>query len=257
MTMRKKDYIRISLAAIALAVSASCAENEDDENYITVTLNQIVIDYDDDGVWVDAYQADTRIVYENVVFSHAGYGTYWSGFVASRNSDNNDYSDGDWLEHQFTSMSAGGISGDGTPYLVAYWNTTEELGDDPSCSIAYTDSEKLFTPISAFVNNTSYSYYAMKNGTEWSSKFAAGDYCVLQAYGITQDDEITGPAELYLAEYTADSDSPVSQWTYFNFEELGVVKSLFFRMESSDSGDYGMNNPAYFAMDRMSMVVEE
>lgn len=252
----RKIPFALALAAAALW-AGSCAKNEDDDNHITVYLNQTVIDYDDDGVWVDALTAGAQITSQNVVFSHTGYGTYWSGFVASRNSDNNDYSDGDWLEHQYTAMPAGGISGVGTPCLVAYWNTLEEIGDEPSCSISYTSDGVLFTPVSAFVTNTSYAYYAMKNGTAYSNKFAAGDYCLLQAYGVTADGDITGPVDLYLANYASDDDSPLDQWTYFNFEELGVVESIFFRMESSDTGDWGMNNPAYFAMDRMSILLQE
>lgn len=250
------------ITALALIVAlptlvTSCAEDGEDANHITVRIDQTEISYDEDGVWTDAMTPGTYIASQSVVFSHAGYSYYWSGFVASKNSDNSDYSSGDWLEHQYTAMPAGGISGIGTPYMVAYWNTMEEPGDEHSCQISYSTDGQLFTPVSAFVTNTSYAYYAMKNGTAYSSQFAAGDFCVLRAYGVTETGDITGPVELYLAEYDSDDDSPLSQWTYFNFEELGTVKSVFFRMESSDTGSWGMNTPAYFAIDRFSLLLQE
>jgi hypothetical protein len=34
------------------------------------------------------------------------------------------------------------------------------------------------------------------------------------------------------------------------------VKSLEFGLSSSDSGQYGMNTPAYFAMDHLTLVPE-
>lgn len=257
--------VRMLIATLFVALMAvSCDNNPDESNNVTVFLNQAEIEYDESGMWVNAYTS-TEIVAQGVKFSHYGSNSggysYWTGFIASRNSDVTDYSEGNWLEHQCTVMTGGGLSGAGTPYLVAYWNTTENLdsattSETPSCLISYASDNQLFTPISVFVNNTTYSYYAMKNGTAYSNPFLTGDYCKLLAYGIKADGILSGPAEMYLAEFKSDDDSPISDWTYFNLEALGVVKSIFFRMESSDTGSWGMNNPAYFAIDRMSIRLE-
>ena len=94
----------------------------------------------------------------------------------------------------------------------------------------------------------------MAEGTAWSKKFGQGDYLKLQAYGITAHDEISGPVEILLADYKSNFDMPVSEWVFINLEPLGMVKEVFFRLESSDTGQWGMNTPAYFAIDRLSIM---
>ena len=201
-----------------------------------------------------------EIGFQGVIFSHKGMPdwTTWNGFVASRSADVADYSDGNWLEHQYTAITGGGMSGNGTPYMVAYWNSSEALNEaptaKPSCSVTYGSEGTTFHPLSAFVTNTTYAYYAMAEGTAWSKKFGQGDYLKLQAYGITAHDEISGPVEILLADYKSDFDMPADEWVFINLEPLGVVKEVFFRMESSDTGQWGMNSPAYFAIDRLSIM---
>lgn len=248
-----------ALACVA-AMLASCSRNPEEEGAITVVLNQIAVGYDAQGVWTGAMSSTDVIDFYGVTFAHAGMPEWntWNGFVASRNSDTADYTSGNWLEHQFTAITGGGMSGVATPYMVAYWNSGEVLEnvlttDKPSCLVQYAGGN-VFKPLSVFVTNTTYSYCAMKNGTQWSKKFSKGDYCKLLAYGITVDDTVTAPVEMFLAKYETDGDLPVSQWVYFNLESLGRVKAVFFRMESSDTGKWGMSNPAYFAIDRMSIM---
>lgn len=248
---------------LVASMMASCDNNPDNSKDVTVFLNQTEIEYDESGVWKDALSENIQITSQGVVFTHSANPSWgsWTGFVPSRNSDVNDYSTGNWLEHQYTVMGGGGLSGVGTPYMVAYWNSSENLDnvtttEAPSCEIKYTTDGKEFTPISVFVNNTTYGYYAMVNGSAYSKKFAKDDYLKLLAYGITADNNVTGPVEVYLANYENDNSLPVDAWTYFNLEALGKVKSVFFRMQSSDTGKWGMNTPAYFAIDRMSIRLE-
>lgn len=254
--------IFLFVAALFMIVASSCDNNPDETNNVTVLLNHTEIAYDDAGVWTGAYDENAKIVSQGVEFSHYVNTAWksWTGFVASRSNDVNDYSAGNWLEHQFSVINGGGLSGEATPYLVAYWNSSENLdnavaGETPSVLIKTSD-DKLFSPISVFVNNTTYAYYAMVNGTAYSKKFEKGDYLKLLAYGINEEGKVVGPQELFLADYADDASHPVNEWTYFNLEALGKVKSVFFRMESSDSGQWGMNTPAYFAMDRMSIRLE-
>ena len=51
--------------------------------------------------------------------------------------------------------------------------------------------------------------------------------------------------EFYLAEGTDLLDT----WEWVDLTSLGVVYGLEFELTSSDTGAYGMNTPAYFAMD--------
>lgn len=262
--MKSINHIIFSASvAIIAAIAPGCSSNPVDEGAVTAILNEIVIEYDGNGVWKGAMDATATINYGDMTFTHRAYPDWnsWNGFVASRSSDVKDYSDANWLDHQFTAITGGGMSGTATPYLVAYWNSSELLDDAatsaPSCSVTLGSEGTLFRPLSAFVTNTTYVYYAMLNGTAWSKKFEPNDYLQLLAYGIAADGTITGPASIDLARYKSEYDTPLKQWVYFDMSSLGVVKKVFFRMESSDTGEWGMNTPAYFAIDRMSIMPEK
>ena len=69
----------------------------------------------------------------------------------------------------------------------------------------------------------------------------------------------TGAVDFYLADYRfADNthDYVVSQWSFVSLSRLGAFTRLDFSLTSSDNGDYGMNTPAYFAMDTLAPVPE-
>ena len=242
------------LAALTLN---SCDKTEDNDNVITVYLNQTEIPYDTAGVWSEAMTIGANIISQGIVFSHDAIPDWgvWNGFVASRSQDVTDYSsDFSWLEHQTIAITGGGLSGLGTPYLAAYWNSSE--GEDvnlatASCSFKYGNDGKTFIPQSIHVTNTTYSYYSMLNGSPYSRKFAAGDYFNLLAYGVAADGTKTGPVKFSLADYASDDSKPISTWEYMNLEELGEVVGVYFQMESSDTGMFGINNPTYFAADRL------
>jgi hypothetical protein len=49
----------------------------------------------------------------------------------------------------------------------------------------------------------------------------------------------------------------VSDWTYVDLSALstlGAFSTLHFALSSSDNGDFGMNTPAYFAMDSLAVT---
>ena len=248
-----KKATLLLMAAFILALT-SCDKSNDDNTLVEVLLNQTQLAYDSVGVWTGAMDPTAQVVSQGIQFSHSAVPAWnsWTGFVASRNRDTTDYSAQNWLEHQFAAITGGGKSGTGTPYFVAYWNSSEVVNSlaDASCSFCKTDSAE-FTPVSMLVSNTTYTYYAMLNGTNWSKKFAKGDWLKLSAYGIAADGQITGPVETYLADYRTDTPSILKGWTYVNLEALGKVKGVFFAIDSSDKGEWGINTPTYFAVDRI------
>ena len=61
----------------------------------------------------------------------------------------------------------------------------------------------------------------------------------------------------YLADYrSTDSahDYIVDDWTWVDLSGLGTVDRIEFTLSSSDVGSFGMNTPAYFAMDCLNAV---
>lgn len=264
-----KKLLRLFLLPLGSAVllaASSCSDEPD--NTVTVSLSNAALQYDESGVWVDCQNpAAGNVVCQNVSFSHSAesseWGTFWSGFCPSRSNDMADYSDGNWLDHQWGVMSGGGIAGLGTPFLVAYWNSSEGENPGDAASLQMRMADNAFFSIrSVYVNNSTYTYYTMKNGNAYSKKFDSGDWLKLLFYGVTESGAVTEPVEFYLADYR-DSNSAswtmVKDWTQVNLEALnakGALRYVYVQMASSDSGVFGMNTPGYFALDGLQIVLE-
>jgi hypothetical protein len=112
-----------------------------------------------------------------------------------------------------------------------------------------------------YVTNNNYTYYSMLNGDLYSKKFGGTngndpDWLLLTITGKDGDGNITGAVEFYLADFRFEENSRdyiASTWWFVDLTPLGEVKSLEFSLSSSDVGDWGMNTPAYFAIDTITM----
>jgi len=108
-----------------------------------------------------------------------------------------------------------------------------------------------------YMTNNNYAYYSMLNGDAYAKKFGGSssddeDWFLLTITGKDVGGVASGTVDFYLADYRfADNsqDYIVNAWEYVDLISLGVVKSLEFSLSSSDVGEYGMNTPAYFALD--------
>ena len=110
-----------------------------------------------------------------------------------------------------------------------------------------------------YVTNCSYPYHAMQNGDLFSKKFGGAtgddpDFFLLTITGKDTGGAVTGAVDFYLADYRSADNSAdyiVDTWQYVDLTSLGVVETLEFTLSSSDVGDWGMNTPAYFAIDTL------
>lgn len=259
--MKFTHSLKLLAAGALMSVALTACHDDDDELNITLNLAQTQISYDSDGVW-EGLDKNSPFASQYMIFSHTGeigdWGLVWNGFTPARIASTEVQEN--WLDHQFQIMTGGGMAGKGTPYIVGYWNT-QETADTPlaerSCRIFYSDSETgthyKFHPQSVYVTNTAYAYYTMLDGSAWSKKFGADDYFTLVAHGVKEDgSEVT--TEYRLARPGADGACEIADsWELFSLSGLGEVTDLYFTMESSDSGQWGMNTPSYFALDCLSI----
>lgn len=247
------------IAAVALATLTFSSCSDDDDSTVTTNLSAEAVNYDTDGAWADCYSSGDFTV-SGLGFSHSwtmtewdGVKYYsWKGFCPSRSSDNADHTDGgDWITYQWGSVTGGGLSGKGTPFVLGCWDvmeSTEAIPENPTCSIKAVEGSK-FSPKSIYVTNSNYGYWAMKNGTAFSRPFTATDRCVLIIHGV-KDSRITGTVNVDLAADGVILDS----WRKIDLKPLGEVNYIYFQMTSTDSGQWGMNSPAYFCLDRMEFT---
>ena len=84
-----------------------------------------------------------------------------------------------------------------------------------------------------------------KLGDGWAKPLTGqGDYLTLH---IEADNGSKMDVDL-----ARDGNIQVS-WKRIDLSGLGAVKSLTFTMQGSDSSDYGLNTPAYFAFDNVEI----
>lgn len=174
---------------------------------------------------------------------------YWSGgFIYSNSTDvttagyTNDFS-------AFTGTGADGSANYGVNY-----GGNIDFG-----------TEKVVSRIA--VTNTTYAALSMLNGDSYGKVFGSpnnaqgtpdgtngADYFRLLITGYNATNDSIGTVTFYLADYRfADStqDYLVSTWQDVDLTSLGSVRYLDFALESSDNGSFGMNTPAYFALDNL------
>jgi len=108
-----------------------------------------------------------------------------------------------------------------------------------------------------YVTNNNWAYYSMLGGDMFAKKFGGPsgdepDWFRLTVRGRDAQGVVTGSVDFYLADFrSADpaGDYIVDSWEYLDLRALGVVKSVEFSLGSSDTSSWGMNTPAYFAID--------
>lgn len=177
---------------------------------------------------------------------------FWGGWSYSKMTDTTTPG----YVNQYSAITGTGQSG--TNYGVAYVDTYTPT--TPSLTLPHATTLDL-----AYFTNTTYTYLILRDGdaSGFSKKFGgtSGDDPDWFLLTITGQDDLglpTGTVDFYLADFRfADNsqDYLVDGWVPMDLSSLGAVKSLLFTLTSSDSGAWGMNTPAYFAMD--SLVIPE
>ena len=253
--MKKEFKLMLGALAVCSLGFTSCSDDDpDNTTSVQITLPDCDIDYGVDLVWT-GWDKNEPLILRGFTFTHtAPYPNYFQGFVPAIQSANDAVS----YDKQFQVMPKGGTFGVGTPYLVAFWDVRENAEtslQERTCAIAYSgvDASPVFSPMYVKVTNTAYAYHTMLNGNEFTKKFEKGDWFKLIAHGVASNGK-EKTAEFYLANIKSDDVAAgiVSDWQTFDLTSLGEVEVVYFTMESSDSGQYGMNTPAYFALDQFT-----
>jgi len=182
-------------------------------------------------------------------FDDFGGGCCWSGWLYSNKTDT--------TTPGFTndqSAFPGGGAGDSATYGVAFTGGTTTIS---------FDSEKQV--LSGDFSNTTYAALAMQNGEFVAKQFGGPtgddpDYFLLEILGYDALGGLTGTVELYLADYRfADNnlDFILDAWATVDLTSLGAVQQLDFALSGSDNDPmFGLNTPAYFALDNLVVAPE-
>ncbi len=229
-----------------------------------VDFGDVSLDPDSQCQWdgVDTTYNNGSGDYHTSVFGGASFynyhawdiwGHYWDGWAYSNRTDTGSTG----TDGQYTARAdpAGG-QGDsnyGVAYCGYYGRVPTVTFDEPH----FLDS--------AYFTNNAYAYHSMLNGDAFAKKFGGAtgndkDWFLLTITGFDAGGTETGAMEFYLADYrfeNSDEDYIINDWTWKDLTGLGDnVSSLQFTLTSSDTGGWGMNTPAYFAMDNLTVMPE-
>ena len=177
----------------------------------------------------------------------SGWGS-WDGFAYSNKTDTGSKGP----SGQYTAYSNGGAGGDVTDppnsanYGVGY------VGYSGPPTVTLPES----TLSEAYYTNNAYAYWSMMEGDSFAKKFGGDtgddpDWFMLTITGKNAG-TVTDTVDFYLADFRYQDNTQdyiVDDWTWLDLTPLGTVTSLEFALSSSDVGGWGMNTPAYFAMD--------
>lgn len=165
------------------------------------------------------------------------FSTWWSGMACSSKTDKETIG----YSNQYSVYATSGAAGSKNFALIG--------SNGAQCSFDMPIQIK-----SLMVNNSTYDYWSLKDGRDGYGavrKFTTGDYFIITVSGYDSTGVKTSEVEIPLADFRNSKTYICSEWTKISLESLGKVKSLTFNFTSSDTGEYGMNTPAYFCMDNL------
>lgn len=181
-----------------------------------------------------------------------GWGDDWSGFAVSKVQDITTAGFG----NQYAAFTNGGANG------------SEKYG---IYFAGYSSQEIVFsTPRvlkSLQVTNTTYAALSMRDGDFAGKEFGSSndangdpdgtngeDWFLLQIIPLDENDDLVGDTiNFYLADYRFSDDNDdyiVDTWETIDLNDV-VANKITFLLTSSDVGAWGMNTPAYFALDNL------
>jgi hypothetical protein len=173
---------------------------------------------------------------------------YWTGWAIT--NETNTSTPG--FNNQYSAIAGKGTDGSAN-YATAYVAGESIMDLSPDADVHHIDG--------FYITNSTYAYLSMLNGDAFAKKFGGvtgtdPDFFLLTITGYKQG-QITDTMEVYLADYRDEDSSKdyiLKDWKYIDVSKIGEIDYLSFSLTSSDVGQFGMNTPAYFCVDNISLA---
>lgn len=181
---------------------------------------------------------------------------FWMGGFAYSNKTN-DTTPG--FTNMYSAYPAKGANGSEI-YAINFSGSVNFGGD----TISFTNPNGVDL-ISAEFANTTYAYLSMRDGDGYAKKFGSStdasgnpdgtngeDFFYITITGFNNNDEVVDSLHFYLADFRFSDNTKdyiLTSWTQADLSTLTGIAYLTFAYHSSDVGQFGINTPAYFALD--------
>ncbi|MFK7932397.1 MAG: DUF4465 domain-containing protein [Saprospiraceae bacterium] len=177
-----------------------------------------------------------------------GFADSFTGWAISTSADNQTPG----FMNQYSAIT--GVAASGENYAVGYV-VDENFANFSKIKFSPEVTGQVVNGL--MITNTTYAYLSMLEGDGFTKKFGGEtgddpDYFLLTLRGYRDGVLTTDSVDFYLADYRSDDNSMdyiVNEWTMVDLTSLGAVDSLQFALSSTDNGQFGMNTPAYIAID--------
>jgi hypothetical protein len=164
------------------------------------------------------------------------YNCCWSGFTYSNMTGTTTAGS----SNQFSAITGGGVNG----------SANYGIANPGSSSVSRINFASATVVEGAYFTNTTYAYLSMRDGDAFAKQFSLNDFFTLTVTGLDAFDSVTNSVNISLAR----DANLVDAWIWNDLMPLGEVYALEFSLSSSDVGAFGMNTPAYFAIDNLTTV---
>lgn len=205
------------------------------------------------GFALSDYHNMTEASYMNQLSVYSLYSMYGknfvvaSGYSSNRNPSSAKYSDYDGCARVYVTDAEG--------YGVAAPGEDEQV----------TGVKKYSLFNSVYINNTTYVYLTMKEGNPYSAPLDYENKGWFKVQFITFDDtkadsQPTGYTEVYLANFDSELaggyEGIIDEWIKVDLTSLPECCVMVVNFVGSDWGEWGLNTPAYCALDGFDVTVD-
>jgi hypothetical protein len=160
-----------------------------------------------------------------------------------------------WTYSSLTDTTTPGYTNPYSAFTGSGFNSQTYAVGQRGATIKFTGGASRITD-TLYVTNATYPAISMRDGDWFAKKFGGTsgndpDWFKLSIYAYSAGVKFDS-VEVYLADFRFSDNTQdyiLDTWQQVPLQFNGWVDSLMFGLTSSDTGSFGMNTPAYFAID--------
>lgn len=191
------------------------------------------------------YPAGDTFSFESGNVRYHGEHTFWGGYSRFNVSNISDTTDHTFLNDR-SAITGGGENGSAN-YGIAFVPLDFDTYVSQPLGVGLINEAAGGLVHGAYFTNTTYVYHYMADPAV--NFKGQGHHLTLTIRGYENAILKPDSVNFSLADFRDSQHVLVDDWTWVDLSALGTVDSLTFDLSSSDTGSFGMNVPAYFAMD--------
>ena len=173
------------------------------------------------------------------------WGGYWKNQWAFSRKNVTTLEPSDFSKHLYASKAGQGAEEGGEVYAIGTQNA----------SFVNPDPVNQFLD-GFYISNTTFAYNSMAFGDNFAKKFNAvdKDSFILNIH-LYLNGTLQKTQQVILADFRSDDTTKhflLDTWQFVGL--TATTDSIHFELQSSDVGDFGINTPLYFALDKIAVV---